>query len=246
MLIENQSQKLYSEISAWWHLFSPPADYEEEAAFYKKIFLEYSSQPPNTILELGSGGGNNASFLKKDFQMTLVDLSPEMLKVSQQLNPQCEHIQGDMRTLRLDRTFDGVFIHDAVMYITTHDDLRKVMKTAFVHCKPGGVALITPDWVKETFRPSTDHGGTDGDSRGIRYLEWTYDPDPSDTTYIVEFAILLHEPGKDTQIKYDRHIFGLFERETWLELLQEAGFKSRMIKDQDERDLFIGVKSLIA
>jgi len=246
MMIENQFQMLYSELSAWWHLFSPPEDYKEEAAFYKKIFLKYSSHKPKTIIELGSGGSNNASFLKKDFQMTLVDLSPEMLKVSQQLNPECEHFQGDMRNVRLNRVFDSVFIHDAIMYITTINDLRKVMETAFVHCKPEGIVLITPDWVKETFRPSTDHGGTDGDGRGIRYLEWTYDPDPNDTTYIVEFAILLHEPGKDTQIKYDRHVFGLFERETWLRLLQEVGFEARVMKDQDERDLFIGVKSVIA
>ena len=39
MMLENQSQKLYSDLSSWWHLFSPPADYEKEAAFYKKIFL---------------------------------------------------------------------------------------------------------------------------------------------------------------------------------------------------------------
>ena len=175
--------------------------------------------------------------------MTLVDLSPEMLKFSRLLNPECEHIQGDMRTVRLNRLFDSVFIHDAIMYITTIDDLRKVMETAHVHCIPGGIVLITPDWVKETFRPSTDHGGTDGNGRGIRYLEWTYDPDPNDTTYIVEFAFLLHEPGKDTQIKYDRHIFGLFERETWLGFIQEAGFEPRIVKDPEERDLFIGVKS---
>lgn len=242
MMIENQFHKLYRDLSSWWHLFSPPEDYEEEAAFYKKIFLEYPSHPPKTILELGSGGGNNASFLKHDFQMTMVDISPEMLKVSQQLNPQCEHIQGDMRLVRLNRLFDSVFIHDAIMYITTEDDLRKVMETGYVHCRPGGIVLIMPDWVKETFKSSTDHGGTDGDGRGIRYLEWTYDPDPSDTTYIVEFAILLHERDKDTQIKYDRHVFGLFERETWLELLHEAGFEARMVKDQEERDLFIGVK----
>jgi hypothetical protein len=40
--------------------------------------------------------------------MTLVDLSEEMLVVSRQLNPECQHHQGDMRTVRLGRTFDAV------------------------------------------------------------------------------------------------------------------------------------------
>ncbi len=33
---------------------------------------------------------------------------------SRELNPDCEHVLGDMRTLRLGRTFDAVFVHDAV------------------------------------------------------------------------------------------------------------------------------------
>ena len=72
-----------------------------------------------TLLELGSGGGNNASHLKHRFECTLTDLSPEMLALSRTLNPECEHIEGDMRTLRLERTFDAVFVHDAIAYITT-------------------------------------------------------------------------------------------------------------------------------
>jgi len=239
----NPIPKLYNELSCWWQLLSPPEDYIKEAAFYEKIFFEYSSHIPKTILELGSGGGNNASFLKNDFQMTLVDLSAGMLEVSQKLNPDCKHLVGDMQTLRLNQQFDGVFIHDAIMYITTASDLRKVMETAFVHCREGGIAVFCPDFSKETFKPSTDHGGVDNEGKGLRYLEWTYDPDPHDSTYIVEFAILLHEPGNDTQIKYDRHVFGLFERNDWLELLRDVGFESQVIKDFEGRDLFIGIRS---
>lgn len=41
-----------------------------------------------------------------------------------------------MRTVRLGRTFDAVFVHDAVDYMTSEDDLRHVIETAFVHCRP--------------------------------------------------------------------------------------------------------------
>ena len=87
-----------------------------------------------------------------------------------------------MRTLRLGRTFDAVLVHDAVMYMTTEADLRQAIETAYVHVRPGGVAVFAPDFVKETFKPSTDHGGHDGDGRALRYLEWSFDPDPDDTT----------------------------------------------------------------
>ncbi|MEA2702730.1 MAG: hypothetical protein QOD63_675, partial [Actinomycetota bacterium] len=68
------------------------------------------------MLELGSGGGHNAVHLVADFAMTLVDLSDQMLDVSRRLNPGCEHVVGDMRTVRLGRSFDAVFVHDAVDY----------------------------------------------------------------------------------------------------------------------------------
>ena len=35
-----------------------------------------------------------------------------------------------LRTLRLGRAFDVVFIHDAIDYMTTHHDLRLALETA--------------------------------------------------------------------------------------------------------------------
>jgi SAM-dependent methyltransferase len=176
------------------------------------------------VLELGSGGGNNASHMKKHFDLTLVDLSPSMLAVSRRLNPQLPHHQGDMRSVRLGQTFDAVFIHDAVDYMTSEDDLRAVLQTVRAHLNPGGMVLLCPDDTRETFREKTSNGGHDGDGRSLRYLEWTYDPDPTDTTAVVDFAYLLREGQQQVRALYDRHIFGLFSRQVWLRLLQEAGF----------------------
>ena len=132
--------KLYSELASWFHLLSAPKDYAEEAEFARNTLVETSTTPVKTVLELGAGGGSNASHMKSAFVMTLTDLSPSMLDESRRINPECEHITGDMRTLRLGRVFDAVFIHDALTYLTTREDLMQCMKTAVVHCKPGGVA----------------------------------------------------------------------------------------------------------
>jgi SAM-dependent methyltransferase len=234
--------KLYSELASWWPLLSPPAEYVQEAAFVYRILCEALAVPPRTLLELGSGGGNNASHLKAHFQMTLVDCSPEMLAVSRGLNAECEHIHGDMRTVRLGRTFDAVFIHDAIMYMTTESDLRKAIETAYLHCRAGGVALFAPDYVKERFAATTEHGGHDGPARSLRYLEWAYDPDHTDCTYIVDYAYLLREADGTVQVVHDRHIEGLFSRTEWLRLLGETGFRTQVIVDPYERELFLGLK----
>ena len=216
--------KLYSELAEWWPLLSAPEDYAEEAAFYEQTIIEACDLPPRTMLELGSGGGNNASHLKRRFSMTLVEPSAGMLAHSRRLNPECEHLQGDMRTVRLGREFDCVFVHDAVCYMTTETDVRAAIETAFVHCRPGGAALFAPDHLRENFTSTTGEGGHDGDDRSLRYLEWKWDPDPSDTTYLVEYAYLLRERDGSVRAVHDRHVEGLFRRADWLRLLSDAGF----------------------
>ena len=161
--------------------------------------------------------------------MVLVDQSPGMLDVSRRLNPECEHVEGDMRTVRLEREFDVVFVHDAVAYMTTEADLRRAIETAYVHCKPGGAALFAPDHVRENFPSSTDHGGHDGVDRALRYLAWTWDPDPADSSYVVDYAYLLRESDGSTRVERDRHVEGLFARADWLRLLGDVGFRAEVV-----------------
>jgi hypothetical protein len=113
--------------------------------------------------------------------------------------------------------------------MTTEADVERVAETAFVHCRPGGAALFAPDHVRETFRASTDHGGHDDGRRGLRYLEWTWDPDPSDSTYLVDYAYLLREGDGSVQVEWDRHVEGLFARSDWLRLLTGVGFQPKAV-----------------
>jgi trans-aconitate methyltransferase len=220
------SERLYHELAGWFHLLTAPADYAEEAAAIT-LLIEAELPGARTLLELGCGGGNNASHLKRRFECTLTDVSAAMLDVSRGLNPECEHVEGDMRTLRLRRTFDAVLVHDAIVYMTTEDDLRAAFATACEHLGPGGVAVFLPDCVRETFAEQTRHGGHDGEGRALRYLEWTYKPDPADRTYEVDFAFALREDGT-TRVVHEYFVEGLFGEAEWLAWLRETGFEPRV------------------
>jgi SAM-dependent methyltransferase len=235
--------KMYEELAEWWPLLSPVEDYADEAEIYASIIQKTKLPESATFLEIGSGGGSVAYYLKPLFaQTTLVDLSPKMLDVSRTLNPDCEHLEGDMRTVRLGREFDVVFIHDAIAYMTTEADLRLALETAFIHCKPGGLALFVPDEVRETFEESTDHGGTDGEDRGIRYLSWSFDPDPTDTTTVEIYVYMLRTGRQLVIVESEQHICGLFPRADWLRLLQEVGFAATLVQDPFGRDVFVARK----
>lgn len=239
------THRFYGDLAEWWPLISPPDEYVEEAAFAASV-LRAAQVPVREVLELGCGGGHNAVHLKAEFAMVLTDLSDEMLAMSRRLNPECEHHRGDMRSLRLGRTFDAVFVHDAVDYMLSADDLRRAVETAFVHCRPGGLAVFMPDAVKETFEGSSDHGGADADDgRSARYLAWEYDPDPDDTWTVTEFAFLLRDPDGRVEATHETHRTGLFSRGTWLRLLADAGFEPEIVpevtsEDRRPRELFVG------
>ena len=232
--------RFYDELAEWWPLFSPPEHYAEEADDLLRRLPPMNTPGRPTLLELGCGGGSLASHLKTHFDLTLTDRSPGMLAVSRALNPDCEHFVGDMRTLRLAREFDVVLIHDAIMYATDAASLRAALETAAAHCRAGGTVVVLPDYVRETFTPGTEEGGNDAsDGRGLRYLEWCWDPDPNDDTYVVDYAFLLRDVSGEVRVVHDRHVEGLFPRARWFEWFEAAGLSAQSDRDQWGRDVFV-------
>jgi SAM-dependent methyltransferase len=240
--------RLYRELAAWYPLLTPVGDYAEEAAFYLRLFEEHCARPPRTLLDLGCGGGHNVAHLKATLACTLVDLAPAMLDLSRCLNPACEHVLGDMRSVRLGRFFDCVLVHDAVSYMASRADLASAIATAFEHTAPGGVALLQPDFVAETFEPGTDTGGSDAGGRGLRYLEWRWVRDPNHEAYVTDMVYVLRDERGAVEVLHDRHEMGLFPRAVWLELIAAAGFEPRAVPFEHSsctntgREVFLGLR----
>ena len=136
--------RMYAQLADWWPLMSDPSDYEEEAGIFRATLEELAAEPIRSLLELGSGGGHNASHLKQHYEMTLVEPSMGMREVSRALNPECEHVLGDMRDVRLERDFDAVFVHDAISYLTTEADLRAAFELV-ADQRPGAVLIEALD-----------------------------------------------------------------------------------------------------
>ncbi len=236
--------RLYRELAAWWPVISPPAEYAADAAAVDREFSA-AEVPVRTLLDLGSGGGHMAMHLRCNRSVTLTDLSADMLAVSRQLNPDCEHVQGDMRTIRLGREFDAVLVHDAVDYVTSQPDLALVIGTAFAHCRPGGIAVFAPDHTAETFRPGTGAGGGhDGSGRQASFTERTTDPDPDDDWILAEYQFTLRDADGTVTVVPEAHRLGSFRRATWQALLTAAGFtageRSLSIPGRSRRVLFTG------
>ncbi len=216
---------LYDQLAVLWPLVSPPEIYTDEAELYAAWLEQAAEGPVGSLLELGAGGGHLAAALPAHWSLTLVDLAPRMLDIARDLVPRAHCVQGDMRKLRLGEHFDAVLLQDAVMYMTSEADLRAAFATAAAHLGPGGAFLVLPDVVAESFEEHSAAGGRADETRAVRLLEWHWDPDPNDTTYQVDFALLFREPDGSVRCHHDQHTLGLFPAETFVRLLVEAGFE---------------------
>jgi SAM-dependent methyltransferase len=237
----------YSELAPFWPLLSPVEEYADEAAWIARA-IDGRAPSARTLLELGSGGGHNAFHLARRYSLTLTDLSPAMIEVSARLNPACEHVVGDMRTLRLGRLFDVVLAHDAIDYMTTEADLEAVVETASQHLAPGGLAVFLPDHVTERYEPGTECGGSDGpDGRGVRYLEWTSEVPPGATVGITHYSFLVRDPGGAVRCLHEAHPFGLFPEATWVSVFERRGLDVEVVEEETAEELrprlmFVGRK----
>jgi SAM-dependent methyltransferase len=232
-------ERLYGELVDWYRLIDPPADHDDEARVFHAAFercfqgestLEQGARAsrPQTLLELGAGAGHNALHLKAHYRCTLVDLSPEMLALSRALNPECEHIVSDMRTLRLGRRFDLALIHDAIVYMTSDADLTAAVRTAYEHLAPGGVAIIAPDCLRETFEENTETEQASEGTRTVTTLMWDWDPDPTDDTFTTEYVFVMRD-GLRVESVHDRHVTGMFSLATWRRILEGVGFALELL-----------------
>jgi SAM-dependent methyltransferase len=142
---------VFNLYAQFYDLLYRKKDYEAEALYLAGLIREHS---PNaeSILELGCGTGAHASHLAAmDFEVMGIDMSPPMLeraKVRQKaLDPEVANrltfAAGDVRTFRVERTFDVVVsLFHVFSYQTTHRDLRAAFETAASHLRKGGVLIF--------------------------------------------------------------------------------------------------------
>jgi SAM-dependent methyltransferase len=232
----SDERRLYGDLAWTWPIISPPEDYVSESEYFAGVIRDHASISTRSLLHLGCGGGHNDYTLKLHFDVTGVDISPEMLGLARRLNPGVTYHEGDMRSVRLERSFDAVAILDSVNYMLTEDDLRAAFETAHVHLRPGGVLLTYVEQTRQSFRQNrtTSYSRTKGDVE-ITFIENYYDRDPADTTYESILVYLIRERG-DLRIETDRHLAGIFPLNLWYENLRMAGFEISQLTLEEPED----------
>lgn len=240
------SPRLYHDLSWLWPIISPPEDYVDESERFTQLIRQSAGGVPTSLLHLGCGGGHNDHIFLRHFQVTGVDISGPMLDLARRLNPRAEYLQGDIRSVRLGKSFSAVAALDAINYMLSEDDLRAVFATAYGHLSPGGVFLTYAEETRERFQQNKTAGSSHASpDLEVTFVENLYDPNPGDTTYEATFLYLIRRKGILT-IETDTNVCGVFPLDTWIKLLFEAGFEVKQFEyyqsDEGVLPVLVGVK----
>jgi SAM-dependent methyltransferase len=238
--------RLYTDLAWLWPLWGDAAtEYAHYCQYVSGLIRRYARRRTTTLLDIGCGGGKNVLNLKREFEVTGLDLSPTMLAQAQALNPDCAFVQGDMRTCRLGRTFDAVLMDDAISHMNCRADFIAAFRTAYDHLESGGVLIATPDVTIETFlqnRTTTTRATRDG--LDVVFVENVFDPDATDEQYETTILYLIRQNGR-LRIETDHWTMGIFALDTWRKVLLDTGFAVHEVPyrlGEDEYTVFACVK----
>jgi SAM-dependent methyltransferase len=148
------------------------SDRSRQAVFFEKGWLDrFTALLPTggTVLDLGCGPGKPmASYLlAQGFDVCGVDSSPTMISLCRTSFPDRQWIVADMRTLALQRRFDGIVAWDSFFHLA-HDDQRRMFPIFCAHAAAGAPLLFTS---------GPRHGEAVGKLRGEPLYHASLDPD---------------------------------------------------------------------
>jgi SAM-dependent methyltransferase len=142
--------EIFDDYGKYYNLLYQDKDYSAEVDYIERLINEHSPRA-KTILDLGCGTGKH-DFLstEKGFSLTGVDLSYQMLEAAENQkgikglnNKRIKFHSGDIRNIRLEKTFDVVIsLFDVISYQTTNSDLKNVFKTISLHLKKNGIFIF--------------------------------------------------------------------------------------------------------
>ncbi|MEQ9357506.1 class I SAM-dependent DNA methyltransferase [Coleofasciculus chthonoplastes] len=116
-------------------------DVHKKVPFVVDILGKYQAQD---VLELGCGSGLFTIPLKQQgLSIEGLEISPEMIKVTQKKEPELKLHQGDMRSYHLQKSFDAILIlSSTLVLLQNHEEINQCLQRSYEHLKPGGLFFL--------------------------------------------------------------------------------------------------------
>ncbi len=196
-------------------------DYEADAEKVHQVIQANTRSTGRRLLDVACGTGRHAEYLTRWYEVTGVDLSPEMLEIARQRNPALTFHLGDMTRLQLGEAFDAVIcLFSSIGYARTVDGLQRTLRAFAEHTAPGGVVVVH-GWLRpEQWRPG--HLAADlVDEPEIKLARLSRSEQEGTVSIMEMHHLVVTAAGAESFA--ERHEMGLFTVEQYREAFEEAG-----------------------
>jgi len=149
---------LYDRSAQFYDALYSFKNYEKEAAQLHQLIQTHKRSTGNDLLEVASGTGSHITFLKKNYSVEGLDLSPQMLKLAKKKHPEIVFHRGDMVSFKLKKHFDAITcLFSAIGHLKTRRKLGLAVRNMSRHLKPGGVLIVEPWITPQQWRKGSVH-----------------------------------------------------------------------------------------
>lgn len=212
----SRSARLYDAI------YASIRDYPREAAELDRL-IQARRAGARTLLDVACGTGAHLEHLAGRYDVSGLDLDPEMLAIARDRLPQAAFHEGDMAAFDLGRRFDAVVcMFSSIGYVRTEARLGSAVAAMARHLEPGGVLAIEP-WLAPDAWQDGHVGAVFVDEPELKIARMNVAERRGDLS-VVEFHYLVAKPGGVEHFT-EPHELGLFTVDQYAGAFRAAGLE---------------------
>jgi SAM-dependent methyltransferase len=217
-------------------------DYGAESSAIRSL-IQARNPEARALLDVACGTGGHLRHLQYHYEVTGVDLDPNMLREARNHLPDIPLVEGDMRTLRLHTRFDAVIcLFSSIGCMSDTEELTSAITAMANHLNPGGV-LIVDGWVRpDAWR---DGGSTNVEvalSDEIKVARVVHSRRDGSTTHLEMHHLVATQDGIEHLV--DHHELTLFAPEEYEAAFQAAGLVAEVAESPMQgRDRYISLRA---
>ena len=216
-------------------------NYEKETAKLHELIQQHKRSLGNELLDVACGTGGHIAYLKRNYSVEGLDISPLMLRLARKKHPDVVFYRRDMTNFRLRKKFDVVTcLFSAIGHVKTRRRLDLAVRAMARHLKPGGV-LVVESWPTPKQWQIGRLGANFVDEPNLKIARFSI----SKTRGSLSVLDLHHLVATPNRIQHfvERLEMGLFTHDEYLDTFRQA--KLETVYDPEGlmgRGLYIGTR----